>query len=482
MRTSKSLQQDSVPVAEARELFAGGLDKQLRGDTGRRDEVLAAMGTPHPKQAEFLELVASQSKKCVLYGGARGGGKSWAFRRALVERAFEFPGSVGILLRRTFPDLRINHILKFMKELLPGSYGYSQQNHEFRFENGSLIVLGYCKTDSDVTRYLGQEYDTIAIDEITQWQELWLNWLMGSLRTTRPRVRPLLLTSGNPGNIGHVWVKRRWIDRQFEQNERADDYAFIPAKVYDNPSLTENDPDYVKTLESLPDTLRRAWLDGDWDIFAGQYFTELRREIHGFEGNAPMGWTFTTTDWGEKAPAATYWARVDHEGCIWIYRELYEPGHTWSERADKIVAMSVDQLGRPESIRYNLGGPDLWHTGPDTGVTGADVFAARGVPLVQADDDRVPGWMRMREFLRRQLLKVHVHACPNFWRTVPALIHDDHKPEDVDSDGEDHAGDAIRYALATRHVTAQLYGMPISEEEERLPEIETSPNRAGGYY
>jgi hypothetical protein len=197
-----------------------------------------------------------------------------------------------------------------------------------------------------------------------------------------------------------------------------------------------------------------------------------------------MGWTFRMIDYGMTAPSAVYWGRVDHDGQVWLYRELYQPGLSYIELADKIVEMSVDALGRPEPVRYTVAPPDMFGKSTGTGVVGAEVLAARGVPCVVGDNDRIAGWGRMREFLRRQLLKVHIHACPNFWRTVPTLIHDEHKPEDLNSDSEDHCADACRLGLATRHVTAQLYGMPIQEEEEGrlVPDIETSPNRAGGYY
>lgn len=429
--------------------------------------ILAGIGSPASEpQREFIEAVHSAKHNRLGYGGARGGGKSWALRRALVERRLTYPGSRGLVLRRTYEELYGNHILPLLKALPQDSYSYNASQHRLTFSNGSIQEFGYCRNDQDVLRYHGQEFDDIAVDELEQWQESWFDGLSGSCRTTRKDLRPLMIASFMPGGIGHGWVRRRWVDREFLDNEDAAEYLFVRARVYDNPVLVEADPDYVKTLEALPDDMRRAWLDGDFDVFAGQYFRELRREVHGFDGEPPMGWTFRCLDYGEQSPSAVYWCRVDKDAVVWVYRELYGPGYSYSDLATKMVELSVNPDGTPEQIRYTVTPPDLWAkrlnqygSGSTQPVSGAEIMARHGVPSIIANNDRIDGWRRVREFLKYPpKLMIHTENCPHFWRTVPALIHDEHNGEDVDTDGEDHAGDAVRYGLSTRHINAGLAG------------------------
>lgn len=429
-----------------------GVAGRLAGDTG--SEVLSTIGDPQSDpQRAFIDAVESGKHNRLGYGGARGGGKSWALRRALVGRRLKHPGSRGLVLRRTYEELYGNHILPLLKALPGDCYNYNASQHRITFTNGSIQEFGFCKNDMDVLRYHGQEYDDIGIDEAEQWREEWFDQLAGSCRTVRKDLRPLIISTFMPGGIGHGWCKRRWVDRDFRDNENGDEYLFVRAKVWDNPVLTENDPDYVKTLEALPEDLRRAWLDGDFDVFAGQYFRELRREVHGFEGDPPPGWTFRCLDYGEQSPSAVYWVRVDREGVCWIYRELYGPGYSYSDLASKMIEMSVNPDGSPEQIRYTVTPPDLWAkrldrygSGTTKPVSGAEIMARHGVPSIVANNDRIEGWRRMREFLRYPpSLFVHLDNCPHWWRTVPALIHDEHNGEDVDTDCEDHClrGDTL---------------------------------------
>ncbi|MEN6358151.1 MAG: phage terminase large subunit [Armatimonadota bacterium] len=388
------------------------------------------------------------------YGGARGGGKSWAIRYCMLMLLLMFPGTVGLIVRRTYEELKQNHIFPLLAKLPKWAYRYNNQEHTLYLFNGSRLILGYCKTDSDVLRYQGNEYDFIAIDELTQWQEFWFNCLRASLRSVKVGVKTMMLMSGNPGGIGHMWVKRLWIDRNFSKREKPEQYVFVPAKVYDNPALMKNDPEYVANLEGIADeNLRRAWLDGDWDIFAGQYFHELRRDIHGFHiEDLPAGWTFRCMDYGESAPSAVYWVRVDFDGDLWLYKELYGSGYKYSDLAEKIKEMT------DEEIRYTVVSPDIFAKSKGTGVVGSEVLAQNGVPVVAADNNRIEGWRNMREWLgdpndlerKRAKLHVCVDTCPEWWRTVPAQIYDEHKVEDMDGDGEDHAAEATRYGVQSR--------------------------------
>ena len=220
-------------------------------------------GKPNERQKLFF---ASRARYTA-YGGARGGGKSWALRRKLVGLCLRYAGIHCLLVRRSLGDLKANHVRPILEE-----YGDAVCWHEgeklFRFPNGSVIALGFCACDRDALRYQGQEYDVIAIDEATQLSEYQFSIFKACLRGTGAYPRRMYLTC-NPGGVGHAWVKRLFIDRDYRPGERPEDYGFIPARVYDNTVLLEADPDYVTALQSLPPRLRDAWLDGRWDVFEG---------------------------------------------------------------------------------------------------------------------------------------------------------------------------------------------------------------------
>ena len=239
-----------------------------------REQVQRISGKPTPQQKLFFDSRA----RYTAYGGARGGGKSWALRRKLVGLCLRYPGIRCLLVRRSLSELRSNHVQPLQKE-----YGelitYRESEKQLSFPNKSTITLGYCASGRDVLRYQGQEYDIIAIDEATQLSEYQFSVFKACLRGTDAFPRRMYLTC-NPGGIGHAWVKRLFVDRIYHSDECAEDYLFIPAQVYDNPILLSADPDYVRQLESLPDKLKDAWLHGRWDVFEGQFFPEFQEEIH----------------------------------------------------------------------------------------------------------------------------------------------------------------------------------------------------------
>ena len=401
-------------------------------------------------QREFLSCVEAQTHNRIGYGGARSGGKSWGARRAAIGRRMAFPGSRGLILRRTYDEIYGNHILPLIKSLPKDSYHYNASDHRMTFFNGSIQEFGYCRNDIDVLRYHGQEYDDIIVDEAEQWQERWFDELGGSARTTSADIRPLMICSFMPGGIGHGWVKRRFIDKEFLSNENGEEYKFVKATVYDNPIICENDPDYVKTLQALPDELRRAWLEGDFDVFAGQFFRDLRRDVHGFTGDPPPGWTFRCMDYGESSPSAVYWCRVDREGDVWVYRELYGAGMNYEDLADRITSMSINVFGRIEEVRYTVAPPDVFGVSKGSSLIGEKVLRDRGIPCIKAINNRIDGWRLFKMYISSQRLHVHLDNCPHFWRTVPMTIYDTHTGEDMDTDCEDHAADSIRYGLMSR--------------------------------
>ena len=410
-------------------------------------------GCPSERQREFFLSRARHTA----YGGARGGGKSWAMRRKFILLALRYPGLNLLLLRRTLPELRENHLIPMQRELY-GFAVYNSAERVFRFPNGSRIKLGYCDTMQDVYQYQGQEYAVIGLEEATHFTEEQMRFLTTCNRTTRKDFSPRMYYTCNPGNVGHAWVKRLFIDRLYAENENPNDYLFIPARIYDNKVLLDADPNYIRQLEALPEELRRAHLDGDWDVHAGQYFREFSRDRHVIEPfEIPSWWRrFRSMDWGYNDPCCVLWHAVDGENRVYTYRELY----VRETRAGEVAAM-VLELSRGESISYTVASPDMWQkrgavlsgAGGFEGETLAELFTSSGLSLTPADNSRVPGWNRVRDFLavapdgRPNWLCFS--DCRNLIRQLPALQFDQHNREDA-ADGDDHAPEALRYALMSR--------------------------------
>ena len=410
-------------------------------------------GFPSERQREFFLSRARHTA----YGGARGGGKSWAMRRKFILLALRYHGLNLLLLRRTLPELRENHLIPMQRELY-GFAVYNSAERVFRFPNGSRIKLGYCDTMQDVYQYQGQEYAVIGLEEATHFTEEQMRFLTTCNRTTRKDFSPRMYYTCNPGNVGHAWVKRLFIDRMHAENENPNDYLFIPARIYDNKVLLDADPNYIRQLEALPEELRRAHLDGDWDVHAGQYFREFSRDRHVIEPfEIPSWWRrFRSMDWGYNDPCCVLWHAVDGENRVYTYRELY----VRETRAGEVASM-VLELSRGESISYTVASPDMWQkrgavlsgAGGFEGETLAELFTSSGLSLTPADNSRVPGWNRVRDFLavapdgRPNWLCFS--DCRNLIRQLPALQFDQHNREDA-ADGDDHAPEALRYALMSR--------------------------------
>jgi phage terminase large subunit len=200
-------------------------------------------------------------------------------RRKFILLAITYPGLKLLLMRRTFPELEENHILPLKAELA-GFAEYTDKRKEFMFPNGSYIKCGYCDAEDDVYQYQGQEYDVVGLEEATSFTEAQMQFIATCNALQRDDFKPRMYYTCNPGGVGHAWVKRLFIDRDYRNAERPEDYVFIPARVYDNEALMEANPEYVAALENLPDDLRRAHLEGDWDGLMGQFFKEWRRDKH----------------------------------------------------------------------------------------------------------------------------------------------------------------------------------------------------------
>jgi phage terminase large subunit len=405
------------------------------------------MSYPYPKQIQFFEATS----KYIAYGGARGGGKSWAARIKASLLALNYSGLQILLLRRTLAELRGNHTIPLLK-LLGKIATYREQSKEFIFPNGSRIVLGYCDNERDVLQYQGQAYDVIFIEEATQFTEFQFQTLTESNRSSglcKEKFYPRMYFTCNPGGVGHTWVKRLFIDRQYQNKERAEDYTFIPARVYDNAFILENSPDYVRTLENLPEDRRKAMLYGDWDIFEGQYFSEFNREIHTCKPfEVPKHWrVYIVFDYGLDMLAA-YQIAVDEQGRGYVTNEVYESDLIVSEAAKKMKEVLGD-------ASIWLAPPDLWNRRQETGKSVADIFSEHGISLTKSNNERVNGWMAVKEWLNpfkdvdevtRARLTIFDN-CKNLIRTLPAVQYDDKNPNDVAKEPHEltHAPDAIRY-------------------------------------
>ncbi len=418
--------------------------------------------TPNQKQREFFLSHAAHTA----YGGARGGGKSWAMRRKMVMLAMRYEGLRLLLLRRSLSQLRENHLLPLQSEL----YGYAEYKKEertFVFPNGARLTLGYCDCDGDMLQYQGAEYDVIGFEEATHFKEEWMVFISTSLRTTKRNFRPRIYYTCNPGGVGHSYIKRLFIDRVFREGENPEDYAFIAALVYDNRVLMESDPAYVQRLETLPEHKRRAHLHGDWNVYEGQVFEEFadipahyedRRYTHVIEAfEPPPHWQrYRSFDFGYARPFSVGWWVKDGDGRLYRILELYgcapheeNVGVRWSP--EQIFREIARVEGEHPWLRgHHVAGvadPAIWDASRGEAI--AETGERYGVYFERGDNRRVAGWMQLHNRLAFDengypLLYVF-RNCRDFLRTLPVLQYSRTAPEDVDSEQEDHIADETRY-------------------------------------
>lgn len=419
---------------------------------------------PYPKQIEFFEA----RTKYIAYGGARGGGKSWAARIKAVLLAINNPGIQILLLRRTLAELRDNHIVPLQKLLKCKQdttiASYKDQEKVFEFFNESRIKLGYCDNENDVLQYQGQAYDVIFMEEATQFTEFQFQCLTESNRASgmcKIPFKPRMYFTCNPGGIGHQWVKRLFIDKNYRGNEKKEDYTFIKSLVFENKYLMENDPDYIRTLENLPEDRKKAMLYGDWDIFEGQFFGEFRRDIHVIEPFViPNEWNrYISMDYGLDMFAVLFYA-VDTQGIAYVYNEIHQSNLIVSEAAN-LLKTYPDY----KKAKYIYAPPDLWNRNRDTGKSAAEIFYENGIELSQCSNDRVNGWLAVKEWIKpyqskneqtgeeitTSNLKIFDN-CLNIIRCLPAVQHDEKNVNDVANEPHEltHITDSLRYFCISR--------------------------------
>ena len=438
------------------------------------------LGTPSAKQKLFL----TDKHRYVAYGGARGGGKSWSVQRKAALLCLKWAGIKVLIVRRTYAELLNNHI-NVMIPMLHGIAKYNRSDKMFTFSNGSTIKFGYCATDADLGQYQGSEYDVIFIDEACLLSEYQIQQITACNRGVNNFPKRIYYTL-NPGGQSHGYFKRLFVDRKFNGDEDPNDYSFIQSLVTDNKALMESQPEYIKQLKNLPPKLREAWLYGRWDIFEGMFFEDFRTEVdiskakvlnmtpeemlkyhrhtHVIEPfNPPEEWTYYRSyDFGYGKPFSCCWWAVDYEGIAYQIEEFYgctatpNEGVKWSPDKQFRQIKEIEDSHPYLKDRYidGVADPSIWD-----GSRGESVYEAalrNGIDFNKGVNDRIAGWMQMHyrfQFDEKGKARMYIFkTCKNTIRTLPLLMYDEHKPEDLDTTQEDHIADAIRYFCMARPI------------------------------
>ena len=436
---------------------------------------------PTDKQRQFHESTADE----VLYGGAAGGGKSYAICWDALIRCLKWPGTHAYLFRRTYPELE-QTLVRTMTQIVPPALGsYTQTMHEMRLINGSVIHFCHMSDAGDMIKYQGAEIHWLYFDELTHFTKPMYDYLRTRLRANKKLgITPCVRCASNPGGPGHAWVKARFVDHTDTGRKIANVYVhssvlgtsaqrkvqYIPATVMDNPHITK---DYVIELEQKPKALREALLLGKWDAFEGQAFPEFtndpehyqdRRFTHVIEPfNIPMHWTRVVSfDHGYTRPFSFgVWA-VDEDGRAYRYKELYgcvpgEANEGLMKTPGEIAEMLADLMAPEFREGIHVSGvadPAIWDRSRGMSVEEQIRSVFSGVSFMKGDNTRLPGKMQVHERLKfdedgRPMMYVF-STCKDFIRTMPSLVYDARKPEDIDTDGEDHIYDETRYFFMSR--------------------------------
>ena len=446
--TAEKLENEGVPKIITDEELSS--NPQSLQDEAKDSIIFAPNEGP---QTEFL----AAGETDVLYGGAAGGGKSYAM---LVDplRYAHRAAHRALILRRSMPELR--ELIDKSRELYPKAFPgckYREVEKMWNFPSGAKIEFGFLERDADVYRYQGQAYSWIGFDEITHLPtEFSWNYLASRLRTTDSEIVPYMRCTANPGGVGAHWVKKRYIDYSPPNVsfEGADGLTrkFIPARLDDNPYLAE-DGRYEQMLKALPPTQRKQLLEGNWDVNEGAAFTEFSIDTHVISPfQIPVHWERVKgIDYGYASESACIWAALDpSDGTLIIYRELYRKGLTGEDLGYRITEMELED---PFSVAGVLD-TAAWNRTGTTGPTVGETLVKQGHKLRRADKNRIQGKIQIHEYLRlqqsgRPRLQIF-NNCPNLIRELQSIPLDKANPEDVDTKAQDHAYDALRYLIMSR--------------------------------
>jgi phage terminase large subunit len=432
------------------------------------------------KQREFHQTI--KRHKVVLYGGGRGGGKSHGLRLILLLRRFLYPGSIGYLFRKTFPELLKNHINPLFKQFPKLRRFYNSGTRTLTLPNGSQLIFAYAQTVDDVEKFQGQEIHDLAIEEAGNWPEEWFQMLRASNRSGDPAIPARTFLTANPAGSGHKWLKRLFVDRKYLPDEDAGDYHFIPSLVGDNPALKKSDPEYVKNLKSIKSVvLRKAWIEGDWNVQAGQFFSEFSTSVHVVKPfKIPIHWSwFGAYDYGFNHPAVWGWFATDQDGNVYLVHEIAKARvhlDAQAAAAHEVEAKLVESKQKRNTVTIFQAGHDCWATKKAGDPTIAEDFmnprvvGKNTVHLRQANIARVQGASQMRQHLRFETRDGKrwgprffiFDTCVATIDCIPRMVHDPDNVEDVlkvDSvEGDPFTGDdpydMARYGLMSRPVIA----------------------------
>ena len=480
---SKLLDQDEIQSAP----------KSVQNVVKEKSEVIF-----EPNEGPQTDFLASPERD-VFYGGAAGGGKSYALIADLL-RYCDNPNHRALVIRRTLDELTelINKSREFYPKAFPGAV-FKEAKSMWQFPSGATAWFSYLDKDKDVSRYQGQSFTWIGIDEITHYPTPYVwEYLRSRLRTTDPKINVYMRCTGNPGSVGGWWVKKMYIDpcepnkpfaaTDIETGQRlvwpdsaTPDKAgkplflrkFIPARLTDNPYLMQNG-EYEAMLRSLPEVERRRLLEGDWDVAEGAAFPEFSRLVHVCDAattQIPTNWLrIRAADYGYSSPSCVLWGAVDWDDNLWIYREFYGKGQT----AENLANIIANYEGEDPGMYYTVLDASCWNrTG--TGPSIAETMIRAGVRWTPSDRNRLAGKMEIHRRLQENPISKEprikiLSTCTHLIRTLSSLPLSKTNTEDVDTKADDHAYDALRYMCMTRargHLTINSMMNKMKEQQHQ---------------